>query len=763
MTSASSLTDIGNVPTATSYAPKSIRGFTFSGAVFLVGIVLLFIGLVVVVTALGPATYSGGDGKFNQDLITSYLSLARPFTVNTLNPLEGVFSQLYPLNIWLNPGFVTFLIFDHDTALIVSTAVFLFIYCLSIYALARTAGASPGVAIVGAQIGVFAFPPLYHLSGLFSIYDLCPGGSLTPALLTLLLCVILRLRAPSWRNFLIGLALSTALIGYIVFNDPLTMGVMGFCFLVPSGVAILEGRRADVIGLRLSVLIGTASILYALGVVDYVLAMDHYTARYYLREEFFRPQVPDFVSTLFDFPNAGASYAFLILGWMAGLFLCRGRQRLIPVMAALNFTWLVAYSSAYLFGTLHWFAPIPVYVEEYTIHIAGLGAVIGWAALLRRLSGLRLVVSWRWLESLRLKPVAAVGAATIVPALLVIYGLRIPAWMHGVYHDPWVDEPELVHYLRGRVGLGDGMQFRGTVYVNMIGYRDQLTYVNLWRNLIPTFNEYSQTESPTYKFLRTRFLVETKPDTEHMKGLFTSARQFVVDRLNISGLEAVGTRFLLSTDRPGEGPIPAGDPRVTPRGEFPGRLPGVPSLDRKWYLYELTNPNQGQFSPTVVQVATTAIATLEAMRRPEFDFGHDVLLTEPLTQTLTTASNARMTVRRGAVQVQAETQGPALLLLPMQYSHCLAITGAPNARLVRADFLLTGLVFTKPIDATIHFDFGFFNAACRQADSRDLRLMQVASDKDTVIPQDDQNPYAITSWRTIPTRIREVLVRLKFL
>jgi hypothetical protein len=541
------------------------------------------------------------------------------------------------------------------------------------------------------------------------------------------------------------------------------MGVMGFSFLVPFCVAILEGKHAAVIGLRLLVLAVVAAIFYALGLVDYVLAMDHYTARYYLRHEFFRPQVPDFVSTLFVFPNAGATYAFLIPGWLAGLLFCRDRQRTIPAMAALNFVWILVYGSAYLFGSFYWFAPLPVYIEEYTIHIAGLGAVIGWAVLLRRLVALGSPASWRWFARPRLKSVATFGAAAIVPVLVAIYGLGIPAWRYGANHEPWADEPELVNYLGDRIGLRDGAEFRGTVYVNAIGYRDQMTYVNLWRNSIPTINEYGQVLTPAYEFFRTRLLIETRHDTEHMKGLFSSERQFVVSRLNTLGLEAVGTRFLLTADAPGEGSIVHDDPHVVLRGEFPGRVPKNPYLDRKWYLYELANPNRGQFSPTRVRVATTAPVMFEAMRKPDYDWNHDVFLTQPLAQTLTAAHNVHLIVRRGTVEVQAKTEGLALLVLPIQYSHCLALAGDPDARLVRANFLLTGLVFDRPIDATIHFNYGFFNASCRRADSRDMEIMQVTSYKDMIVPQRDQNPYAITSLRMIPVKVREALAHLKFL
>jgi hypothetical protein len=162
-------------------------------------------------------------------------------------------------------------------------------------------------------------------------------------------------------------------------------------------------------------------------------------------------------------------------------------------------------------------------------------------------------------------------------------------------------------------------------------------------------------------------------------------------------------------------------------------------------------------------VATAAPVIVEAMRKPDYDWNHEVFLTEPLAQRLTSAHNVHMIVKRGTVEVQAETEGPALLVLPIQYSHCLALAGDPDARLVRANFLLTGLVFAKPIHATIHFNYGFFNASCRRADSRDMEVMQVSGDKDMVVPQRDQNPYAVTSLRTIPIKVREALARLKFL
>jgi hypothetical protein len=88
---------------------------------------------------------------------------------------------------------------------------------------------------------------------------------------------------------------------------------------------------------------------------------------------------------------------------------------------------------------------------------------------------------------------------------------------------------------------------------------------------------------------------------------------------------------------------------------------------------------------------------------------------------------------------------------------------APNARLVRADFLLTGLIFTGPIDAMISFNYGFFNAACRKADVRDMEAMQVAPDKYRMAPARDQHPLAITNLQMLSAKIGEAIGRFKFL
>ena len=90
------------------------------------------------------------------------------------------------------------------------------------------------------------------------------------------------------------------------------------------------------------------------------------------------------------------------------------------------------------------------------------------------------------------------------------------------------------------------------------------------------------------------------------------------------------------------------------------------------------------------------------------------VLTEPLNEELAAARNIRMVMRRGRVEIHAETEGTALLLLPVQYSHCLRLA-VPLRRAWSAPISsLTGVAFTGAIDATLDFNYGFFNAACRR-------------------------------------------------
>ena len=88
-----------------------------------------------------------------------------------------------------------------------------------------------------------------------------------------------------------------------------------------------------------------------------------------------------------------------------------------------------------------------------------------------------------------------------------------------------------------------------------------------------------------------------------------------------------------------------------------------------------------------------------------------------------------VTRTRDGYRVSASSHGKSLLVLPFEFSRCLEVKELEgSARIGRADFFLTGLLFDNKLDAELRFRFGpFENADCRLADLADIRAMGVDS------------------------------------
>jgi hypothetical protein len=74
--------------------------------------------------------------------------------------------------------------------------------------------------------------------------------------------------------------------------------------------------------------------------------------------------------------------------------------------------------------------------------------------------------------------------------------------------------------------------------------------------------------------------------------------------------------------------------------------------------------------------------------------------------------------------VQAASDGPAHILLPVQFSHCLVVVNGAAARLARANLFQTLMSFDRAIDARIEFRFGLFaDNSCRLRDGLDDKAL----------------------------------------
>jgi hypothetical protein len=64
--------------------------------------------------AIEGTNYYGFDGKMAQAIILTIFEFGSRFGINNLNPIEGVGSQLLPMNVWANPAYWPFAIFDKN-------------------------------------------------------------------------------------------------------------------------------------------------------------------------------------------------------------------------------------------------------------------------------------------------------------------------------------------------------------------------------------------------------------------------------------------------------------------------------------------------------------------------------------------------------------------------------------------------------------------------------------------------------------------------
>jgi hypothetical protein len=100
------------------------------------------------------------------------------------------------------------------------------------------------------------------------------------------------------------------------------------------------------------------------------------------------------------------------------------------------------------------------------------------------------------------------------------------------------------------------------------------------------------------------------------------------------------------------------------------------------------------------------------------------VVSDDLPPTVAKARNVVITVERDGVRVQAASNGPAHILLPLQFSHCLVVVNGAPARLTRANLLQTLVSFEGTLDARLEFHFGLFaDNKCRLRDGLDNKAL----------------------------------------
>jgi hypothetical protein len=341
----------------------------------------------------------------------------------------------------------------------------------------------------------------------------------------------------------------------------------------------------------------------------------------------------------------------------------------------------------------------------------------------------------------------ALCALAVVPAgaavwITYFYVMRDPnvsppivkAILHGDYKGD--AETPIVRRLRQEIGLRRGSEFRG-VAATYLGnnlameqpfgkahrygkiWSSELFFrwvtgnahqnTGLWKFGIPTYDDYAHGITKLLYTFTSEVLTDRK--TQFWVNMIR-AYELVPDIMRMLGI-----RFVLSDaaiDMPGFTEVE----HIEVTGEGTPIKP-VPPVNL--FLYELAGANLADWSPVNVTVVKGNPALVDALRQHQASLQERVFLSSdpphPL-KDLAPMRRGRLSFDRNEFRFQGEAAGWSLALLPLQFSHCWSQTGKPDpdVHLLRANYLLTGLLFKGTVDVRYKFDFGPWRSQCRIAD-----------------------------------------------
>jgi hypothetical protein len=760
--------DVADVAGATTPAPagdvpRSCGRITAGMLLVVFGFLALLGTELALVLTIPGINYAGADGKAAQAIILATLEFARPFHISNLNPLEGMGSQMMPMNVWVNPAYWPFAFFDRQVAAELSGLVALVCYALACYAMARCFDVPRLPSIAAAQLSLLLFAPAALALGFAVVYVSIPGLAVVYAPHMLAFGLLARLSPERPQVFLIGAALF-ALLFYSLYCDPLWTLVSGIAWIVPFAVVTFSPLRRGTILVRCAVLGGSLAVLLLSGALEYAYSLSQYTARVQFPDLLRRPPDAVFASAVVSSKYAKYFYYACVPGWAVGAGLLRGRPRTLVLAASISAVASSLYAAAFLYLGGNWPLPLPFYLEHalfplfWTAGVAGywggvealvaggalpfavfsgfggsfaphphplpasgerelteFGVALGINPIRNRFRAWRLrLPALSSQQASAAVAVTALAAVCIIPAVAIDTVVKYPPWKVKYWQENWPEQPELDQFLATEIGLRSDRRFRGTALFYTNQYDEFLTIDSLWAAGVPTANEYSQLVTPQSIYFVNQLFRQSLASELNWFRPWSGDGDFP---LLFKTVRALGVRYVAGYER-----FAAAEAAQLPSTTLPRRpLVGPPGA---WLLYELPDVNVGNYSPTAVIIAPTAAEILLRLRAPDFNYSRQVVLSAAIEGSLVSARNVRMSVVQGGLHVFAQSEGTSLLLLPRQFSHCLRVHD-DRAWLVRADLLLTGMIFSGRVDADISFDYGILSPQCRRTDLADLKQLQI--------------------------------------
>jgi hypothetical protein len=105
---------------------------------------------------------------------------------------------------------------------------------------------------------------------------------------------------------------------------------------------------------------------------------------------------------------------------------------------------------------------------------------------------------------------------------------------------------------------------------------------------------------------------------------------------------------------------------------------------------------------------------------------------------LVPVNGSSLVVERGGYRIEADSPGASLLVLPIEYSHCLhanlSTSSATSARLLRVNLSMAGILFSGSVHGHLTLRFGPFSSGCRMEDWREADALEIGEAREWPTP-----------------------------
>jgi len=690
----------------------------------------------------------GLDGEFTRNATTELFRFSDPRPVLPFANFEAM-GTLNAFNPLLSPSLLPIPLFGEAVGVPVGFLVCATLVFISTYALGRALRLTRGVALLAS----WALPPLclpYQTwINLYLTYNLNPVAGDTVSFTMLALVLLIRgYQSPRPYWYALGLL---GFVFWIVLANPLWI-VLLLPTIGPIGLGIVLGEmhRADFLR-RTAWLLLPSVVFLAFGGVPYLLGLYTDTAVAFFSQEM-NKAIARSLRMLSVATATGQGLHKIGAPWVAlaivGLVLALrrgGRSLRVPAYSILAAMFLYAvYCGAYLL-TPTWTLPYPIYFEFFLWPFYALLAAYAFVEFGRYLQPRLEALEWYARVRNRLdvelrEPGRFLGAWLLASFLLAGWFALTPfsVWPNLFFHPPRATA--ITKTLAAEVGTAPHAPFKGYV-ANMTGvhgldgpptgwyellhdnndsfiaFRNTHRIPYLWRYGVPMLEGYSQNIEPAIYGLVTRLL--NRPDDVQVRTIT------FISRLDFPLMQSLGLRFIVA------------DFLMPP----PAQLRIEVAAERmKHQLFELPDPNTGNYSPTDVVVASNATDVLRRLAAPNFKFRKTVILDSPLQLTLVPAERSQASLIPNGWRIRASSAATSMLLLPLQFSNCLSISehqgGAGKVTSIRrANLASTALIFEGTVDVSLTLQVTpFWNPYCRLRDAREMRDFGLQDVPRAVVP-----------------------------